>query len=106
MYTRETFAHQFLSRANIVSSFVVEENGKITDFISFYIIPTTVISQKLTLKIAYIYYCASNRTTELVSDILPIVRDMGIDCFNVLNFGQFKDSIQVSDFVSGHVGSL
>jgi len=102
VFTVETFSHQFLIRNKVICSFVVEgDNGEITDFISVYNIPTTVISQDLTLNIAYIYYCASDRTTELVGDILPLIRDMGIDCLNVLNFGQFNDTINQSQFKMG-----
>ena len=37
------FAHWFLPRDNIINSYVVEKEGKITDLISFYTLPSTVM---------------------------------------------------------------
>lgn len=40
----EEFAHWFLPRKDIINSYVVEKDGKISDLISFYTLPSTVMS--------------------------------------------------------------
>lgn len=40
----DEFGHWFLPRKDIIDSFVVEKDGKITDLISFYTLPSTVMS--------------------------------------------------------------
>ena len=53
-----------MPQKNILQSFVVEENSKITDFMSYYILPATVQTKDSIVKevkIAYLYYYATNK---------------------------------------------
>ena len=43
-FNPEEFAHWFMPRKNIIDTFVVENDGQITDMISFYTLPSTVMS--------------------------------------------------------------
>jgi glycylpeptide N-tetradecanoyltransferase len=44
VFNDEEFSHWFLPRQNIIESFVVEKEGNITDMISFYALPSTVMN--------------------------------------------------------------
>jgi glycylpeptide N-tetradecanoyltransferase len=43
-FNDEEFSHWFVPRQNIIESYVVEKDGKITDMISFYALPSTVMN--------------------------------------------------------------
>lgn len=74
VYTLEEFKHWFLPRDGIIDSFVVENNGVITDFGSFYHLPSTIMHhpQYKTLKAAYSFYNVATKTplVDLVRDLL------------------------------------
>lgn len=42
-FSREDFVHWFTPRPNIIESFVVETGGQITDFVSYYTLPSSVM---------------------------------------------------------------
>ena len=54
--------HFFLPRENVIESFVVEKKGVITDFMSFYSLPSSILKhpQYSTLNVAYSYYNVAN----------------------------------------------
>ncbi|KAK7204757.1 glycylpeptide N-tetradecanoyltransferase-like protein [Myxozyma melibiosi] len=90
----------------VIWAYVVETpNGAITDMVSFYKLPSTVLGNAKhdSLEIAYAFYYASSvaldapsrsdeagtaklkaRLTELFNDALIISRDLGFDVFNAL----------------------
>ena len=43
-FSEDEFAHWFMPRKNIIDTFVVEKDGKVTDMVSFYTLPSTVMS--------------------------------------------------------------
>ena len=57
-YSKKEFKHFFLHRKDILESYVIEKNGKITDFFSFYNLPSTILNSKKykEIKAAYHYY--------------------------------------------------
>jgi glycylpeptide N-tetradecanoyltransferase len=89
----------------VVHTFVVEnEDGKITDFFSFYLLPFTVLNNNLhdEVGIAYLFYYASDvafnldddattsallkkRLCDLINDALIIAKSLGVDVFNALS---------------------
>merc|ERR550519_1320608 len=38
-FNEDEFAHWFMPRKNIIDTFVVEKDGKVTDMVSFYTLP-------------------------------------------------------------------
>lgn len=78
-----------LPRDKVVNSFVLKKKGVVTDFISFYHLPSTVIGNPKHdhLYAAYSYYnvCTSMTFTELMKDALILARNIGIDVFNGLD---------------------
>ena len=43
-FNEEEFAHWFLPRENIINSYIIEKEGNVTDMISFYTLPSTVMA--------------------------------------------------------------
>ena len=64
----EDFKHWFLPREGIVDSFVVEQNGVITDFGSFYHLPSTIMNHPAhkTLRAAYSFYNVATKKADRV----------------------------------------
>ncbi|WPG97284.1 N-myristoyl transferase [Acrodontium crateriforme] len=63
-FTEEEVAHYLCSDASkgVVWTYVVEEKGKITDFMSYYLLESTVLRENQkndTIRAAYLYYYAS-----------------------------------------------
>ena len=94
-FTVEETAHFFIPRENVIESFVVEgknsETGKkeITDFISFYSLPSSVLKHEThkILNIAYSYYNVPGKHSlgELMKDALVLAKQKDYDVFNALN---------------------
>eukprot|EP00794_Sanderia_malayensis_P003442 gene3442-3937_t len=89
-FSEEEFAHWFLPQKDIVDSYVVEDgNGEITDMVSFYTLPSTVMhhpSHKF-LKAAYSFYNVSTKTPlcDLMNDALILAKRNNFDVFNALD---------------------
>lgn len=89
--TEDEVAHWILPRPGVLDSFVVEnpETGTVTDFCSFYHLPSTVIGHEKhkTLNAAYSFYnvATSVPLTDLMRDLLIKARDCGFDVFNALD---------------------
>ncbi|KEQ95954.1 hypothetical protein AUEXF2481DRAFT_54396, partial [Aureobasidium subglaciale EXF-2481] len=101
-WTEQEVLHHFCSEAskNIVSSFVVEVNGKITDFMSYYLLESTVLrsaSTNETIRTAYLYYYAisphptptsadlqATHIQSLIHDLLILAKISNHHVFNAL----------------------
>ncbi|KAH3902640.1 probable Glycylpeptide N-tetradecanoyltransferase [Saccharomycodes ludwigii] len=108
LFNKEEFKHWFLTIENVIYSYVVEDpkTGKITDFISFYTLPFTILNNNNynSLNVAYLFYYASDsdfnypdrfdteatkvlkkRLSQLVNDACIIARsELHMDVFNAL----------------------
>lgn len=90
-FTQEEAVHFLNPRDKVVYSYVVEdpETKEITDFISFYCLPSRVLdSDKHThMNSAYLYYYFNNKTekTQLFRDALIMAKNEGFDVFNALD---------------------
>ncbi|XP_037702571.1 glycylpeptide N-tetradecanoyltransferase 2 isoform X2 [Choloepus didactylus] len=76
-------AHWFLPQEHIIDTFVVESsNGKLTDFLSFYTLPSTVMHHPVhkSLKAAYSFYNIHTETPllDLMNDALIIAKLVGL----------------------------
>jgi glycylpeptide N-tetradecanoyltransferase len=84
-------------------------NGKITDFISFYSLPSTVLhtDPHSRLEAAYGYYTVPGESSlaSLYKDALIMARNLGFDVFNVLEIMQNASIIEDLKFGPGD-GSL
>jgi len=88
--TPDEVSHFLLPRDGIVDSYVVEdENGVLTDFSSFFSLPSSIMHhpEHKTMYAAYSYYTVANKhtLTQLMKDILIIAKQNGYDVFNSLD---------------------
>lgn len=127
-FSQDELAHHLMPRKGVIVTLVVEnenENGKkeITDFISFYNLPSSILKCKdvqhdyKNLNIAYLYYYSTtkNDLKELVSYALVYAKDKTVrnkedddtefDVFNCLNLMENSKFIRELKFGAGD-GSL
>ncbi|CAB3402104.1 unnamed protein product [Caenorhabditis bovis] len=98
--TNEEVSHMLLPRDGVVYTYVVQsKNGKITDMVSFYSLPSTVMGHANHSKInaAYLYYYVNETVPlkQLINDALIMANKEKFDVFNALdlmhNEEVFKD---------------
>ncbi|XP_072186682.1 glycylpeptide N-tetradecanoyltransferase 2 isoform X2 [Excalfactoria chinensis] len=102
----EEVAHWFLPREHIIDTFVVEgANGVLTDFLSFYTLPSTVMHHPVhkSLKAAYSFYNIHTETPllDLMNDALIIAKLKGFDVFNALDLMENKTFLEKLKFGIG-----
>ena len=79
-----------LPRDGVIDAFVVEnDSGKITDFISFYHLPSSILKHEThkTLNVAYSYYNVATQCSleELMRHALILAKQRDFDVFNALD---------------------
>merc|ERR1712176_578387 len=90
-FSLEEFKHCFLTKKGVVYSYVVEdkENKKITDFISFYELPSTIMNHPKYngMRAAYSYYndVSSVEWNKIMYDALILAKSLNFDVFNALD---------------------
>lgn len=106
-YLEEEVAHWMLPRGGVISAYVVEnpDTLKITDFTSFYHLPSTVIGhdKHKTLNAAYSYYnvATSVPLVDLMQDTLVMAKLEDFDVFNALTLMDNKQFLQELKFGAG-----
>lgn len=87
LFTKEEVAHWLLPREGVINSYVVEGDQGITDFCSFYHLPSSILNQDDTLYAAYSYYnvATSMSLCDLMRDSLILAKQCNADVFNALN---------------------
>lgn len=93
-------------RDGVIYSYVVESPaGEVTDFLSFYSLPSSVLkSEKHTrLEAAYAYYTVANETPlkDLMQDALILANNAGFDVFNCLNVMDNQEFLEDLKFGAG-----
>ncbi|KAG7233048.1 hypothetical protein INR49_007527 [Caranx melampygus] len=102
----EEVAHWFLPQDNIIDTYVVEGTGGVlTDFTSFYTLPSTVMHHPLhrSLKAAYSFYNVHTQTPllDLMNDALILAKLKGFDVFNALDLMENKVFLEKLKFGIG-----
>lgn len=91
VFDLKDFEHWLTTHENVIYAFVVEdpESKAITDFGSFYNLPSTITNHKnyKVLKAAYLYFYAASKTplNDLIRNLLIAAKNMDYDVFNALN---------------------
>jgi len=105
IFTEDEFRHWFLPRKGIVDAYVVEVKGEITDFVSFYTLPSTVMHhpEHKSLKAAYSFYNVAGSTpwTQLMNDALIVAKNSNFDVFNALDLMDNKECLEKLKFGIG-----
>merc|ERR1712113_965918 len=90
-FSLDEFKHCFLTRKGVVYSYVIQnnENKEITDFISFYELPSTIMNHPKYngMKAAYSYYnvCSTVKWELIMKDALILAKQLDFDVFNALD---------------------
>ncbi|CAL8147625.1 unnamed protein product [Orchesella dallaii] len=104
-FDESEFEHWFTPRKEIVETYVVDRNGEITDLISFYALPSTVVNNPVhkSIKAAYSFYnvAMSMSLQELMLDALILARNEGFDVFNALDLMDNKEFLENLKFGVG-----
>ncbi|KAJ7567471.1 hypothetical protein O6H91_02G149400 [Diphasiastrum complanatum] len=106
-FTDNDVEHWLLPVENVVDSFVVENpsSHEITDFCSFYTLPSTVIGNEhySVLKAAYSYYNVATSTPllQLMNDTLIVAKQKDYDVFNALDIMQNESFLKELKFGPG-----
>lgn len=99
-YSNEEVKHWFVPRKGVVYSFVVENSkNEITDFISFYSLPSSILQHEVHKKLfaCYSFFNIANSVTfkELIKNALILAKQENFDVYNCLNIMEnetvFKD---------------
>uniref|UniRef100_A0A8C5P265 Glycylpeptide N-tetradecanoyltransferase n=1 Tax=Jaculus jaculus TaxID=51337 RepID=A0A8C5P265_JACJA len=103
---QEEVEHWFYPQENIIDTFVVESaNGEVTDFLSFYTLPSTIMNHPThkSLKAAYSFYNVHTQTPllDLMSDALVLAKMKGFDVFNALDLMENKTFLEKLKFGIG-----
>ncbi|XP_072028638.1 glycylpeptide N-tetradecanoyltransferase 2-like [Amphiura filiformis] len=97
--------HWFIPRDRIVNSYVVEADGEVTDFLSFYTLPSSIMHHPLhkELKAAYAFYNVSTKTSmeDLMQAALILAKQAGFDVFNALDLMDNKQFLEKLKFGIG-----
>lgn len=105
VFTEDEFRHWFLPRENIIECFIVENDGKITDLVSYYALPSTVMHHPVHrhIKAAYSFYNIATKTplNDLMYDALVSAKNLQFDVFNALDLMENKKFLQDLKFGIG-----
>lgn len=106
VFSEREFQHWFSPKSGIIDSFVVaDESGAITDFVSYYSLPSTVMNHPVhkTLKAAYSFYNVSTKTSwvNLMTDALISAKNAGFDVFNALDLMDNREFLSSLKFGIG-----
>lgn len=104
-FSEREFRHWFVPQDDIVNSFVVENDNVITDFASYYSLPSTVMRHAThkVLRAAYSFYCVAGATpiVQLMKDVLITAHKEGFDVFNALDLMDNKSFLTELKFGMG-----
>jgi len=106
VFSKEEVAHWLLPRDDVIVTYVVEDtSGKVTDFVSFYSLPSTIIGndEYKTLRAAYSFYNVATVTPlkQLMQDALILANSLGYDVYNCLDLMDNQSILQDLKFGPG-----
>jgi len=103
MFSRDEVEHWLLPREKVINSYVVETDGEVTDFLSFYHLPSTILNHDDTLHAAYSYYNIATTVPllDLMKDALILAKGTGSDVFNALNLMENEQFLEPLKFGIG-----
>ncbi|XGW17073.1 hypothetical protein V3C99_002024 [Haemonchus contortus] len=108
VFTKKEFEHVFTPIDDVVYTYVVETGGKVTDMLSFYSLPSSVMQHPVHKSIRAVYSFYNVATTisfkQLMNDALILAHKLGFDVFNALDLMQNASILEELKFGIGDVG--
>lgn len=105
IFNRDSFKHYFMSRKDVVYTYVIEKDNMVTDMISFFIIDNIILnnSKHNEFKTAYLfhYFNETSKLEELVNKCLFKAKHENVDMFNILNMFDLDKIIKPCKFLKG-----
>lgn len=99
IFTEEDVCHWLLPKEGVIYSYV---DDKITQFGSFYSLPSRVLSNNKHISVAYLYYYVpKDNINSLINDLLIYARSLNFDVFTCLNNMENNAFITQQKFVRG-----
>jgi glycylpeptide N-tetradecanoyltransferase len=99
VWSKKEVEHFFMPKDNVIYSYVVETDEKVTDFFSFYSLPSSILKHPVhkTLRAAYSYYIAvtKNSIKDIFECAIIIAKNEGFDVFNSLDVMENKKVFEV-----------
>lgn len=100
-FSVEEFKHWFMPRENVITTYVIENEGNVTDMVSYYHLHSSIQGnpKHSHLRAAYSFYNVATTLDleELMRDALILAKNEGMDVFNALeqmNNQEFFDSLK------------
>ena len=104
-FSQQEIAYFLLPRDGVVHSYVVEDAKQVTDFFSFYSLPSTVLRHEKhkVLNVAYSFYNVSttDRLKQGMEDMLVLAREADYDVFNCLDLMENQTFLETLKFGIG-----
>ena len=104
-FTKPEAKHWFSHQPNVIESYVIECKGKITDFFSFYSLPSSILNnpKHKTLRAAYSYYSVNTSMSlkKLYECALIMACNSGYDVFNALDVMKNEEVFSELNFNGG-----
>ncbi|KAK9815469.1 hypothetical protein WJX72_004194 [[Myrmecia] bisecta] len=106
LFTEEEVEHYLMPVTDVIDAYVVEgKDGVITDMLSYYTLPSTIIGDDKynTLKAAFMYYTVATKTPllDLMNDALILAKSKEHDVFNALDIFQNTEFLKELKFGIG-----
>lgn len=103
IFSVEEFKDHFYGNECITSYVLLDNNEEVTNFISYYKLPSTNIKTKMDINNGYLYYYASITETpyRLIKDIMIVAKKEGMDVFTMQDVLENTTVINELDFSEG-----